>query len=337
LDTVATGLHIPWGLAFLPDGDVIITDRKGPVYRQRKGEEKKEIKGTPEVKFTGQGGMMDVELHPDFANNQVIYLSYSKPKGEEESTTAVMMARLVNDELVDQKIILEALPYYSTGYHYGSRLEFDDQGYLFISIGDRGKRDIMPQDLAFPGGKIHRINADGSIPKDNPFVNTPGALPSIWSYGHRNPQGLIYDKENGILWETEHAPRGGDELNIITKGTNYGWPLISYGIEYSGGRFTDLTEQEGMEQPIFYYLPSTGTCGLTLVTSDRYPKWKGDLLAGSLRFQYVSRLKMENNQVVGEERLLDNIGRLRTVNEGPDGYIYISVEDPGYVFRLVPM
>ena len=334
LDTVVRGLENPWGLAFLPNGDILVTDINGKFYRHREGEELHEITGVPEVKFRGQGGLLDVEVHPDFKSNQLVYLTYSKPKGEKESTTTLLKAKLLNDELSEQEIILEALPYRSAGLHFGSRLEFDDKGYLFLTIGDRFNRDVNPQNLDNHCGKIHRINDDGSIPEDNPFVNTPGALPSIWSYGHRNPQGLFFDKSTGTMWETEHAPRGGDEVNIIKKGLNYGWPIVSYGINYSGTVFTELTSREDLESPVHYYLPSTGTCGLTLVDSDKYPGWKGDLLAGSLRFQYLSRLVLDGNKVVGEERLLENIGRLRTVNMGNDGYIYIGVEDPGYVFRL---
>jgi len=337
LDTISTGLEIPWGLAFLPNNDLLIADRNGKLYRQVPEGTKVEISGVPKVKYERQGGLLDVVVHPNFESNQTIYLSYSKPKGEKESTTAILMARLVNNELIDQKIIMEAMPYQPTELHYGSRMVFDDKGYLFITMGDRFRRDETPQNLASHSGKIHRINPDGSIPADNPFINTPNAIPSIWSYGHRNPQGLIFDKESGILWESEHAPRGGDEINIIEKGKNYGWPIISYGINYSGTRFTDLTSKEGMEQPVHYYLPSTGTCGLTIVRGDKYPTWKGNLLAGSLRYKYLSRLVMKDNKVVNEERLLENIGRVRAVITGNDGYIYFSVETPGYVFRIMPV
>ncbi len=337
LDTVVRGLKIPWGLAFLPNGDLLVTDRSGKFYRKQEGADLRQIRGVPAVKYKGQGGLLDVEVHPDFASNQTIYLAYSKPKGISASTTAILKAKLVNDALTEKEIILEALPYRDTRHHYGCRMAFDKDGYLFISIGDRGKRDENPQSLDNHCGKIHRINADGSIPKDNPFVSTPNAIPSIWSYGHRNQQGLVIDDNTGTVWSTEHGPRGGDELNIIQKGLNYGWPIISYGINYSGTRFTNLTKKEGMEQPVFYYLPSIGACGLTLVTGDKYPDWTGSLLSGSLRFQYISRLKMKNNQVTGEERLLENIGRLREIVMGKDGYIYFTVEDPGFVFRLTPV
>ncbi|GJM35458.1 MAG: hypothetical protein DHS20C18_44590 [Saprospiraceae bacterium] len=335
LDTVVNGLGVPWGLAFLPDGDMLIAERSGKFSRYREGEALHPIKGVPEVLAKGQGGLMDVEVHPNFANNQWIYLSYSKPQGG-NATTAIMRARLQGDELVDQKVIFEAQPYESTRHHYGSRLEFDKKGKLYFSVGDRGQRDRNPQKLDNHCGKIHRINEDGSIPKDNPFVNVRGAKSSIYSYGHRNPQGVAMHPQTGEIWETEHGPRGGDEVNIINKGQNYGWPVISYGINYNGTTFTDLTEKKGMEQPEYYWVPSIGACGLTFVNSDKYPNWNGDLLAGSLRFQYLARLKIEDNKVVGEEKLLKKIGRLRDVKMGNDGYIYFSVEDPGRVFRIVP-
>ena len=337
LDTVVKGLEIPWGIDFLPNGDILVTDRNGNFYRQKEGAEKVLIKGTPEVRYHGQGGLLDVKVHPDFATNQTIYISYSKPNNKKESNTAVMMAKLVNDELVDQKIIMDAKPYTTRRHHFGSRLEFDKEGHLYVTIGDRANRDEKPQDLSKYPGKIHRFNADGSIPADNPFVNTEGAIPSIWSYGHRNPQGLVFDATTNTMWETEHAPRGGDEVNIIQKGKNYGWRVISYGINYNGTVFTNTTHKDGMEQPEFYYMPSTGTCGLTIVRGDKYPAWEGDLLTGSLRFQYISRLKMEEQKVVGEERLVENIGRLRDVKMGDDGYIYFTVENPGIVFRLMPV
>lgn len=337
LDTVVQGLEIPWGIDFLPNGDILVTDRNGKFYRKSSDSPKIQIKGVPKVHYKNQGGLLDVKVHPDFSNNQTIYLAYSKPNGQEEATTAILKTRLVNDELVDQEIIMVALPYTKAPYHYGSRIEFDKDGYMYVTVGDRAARDVNPQDLSRHAGKIHRFNADGSIPADNPFVDTEDAIPSIWSYGHRNPQGLVYDEQTNIMWETEHAPRGGDEVNIIEKGKNYGWRVISFGINYNGTTFTNTTHKDGMEQPEFYYMPSTGTCGLTIVRSDKYPAWEGDLLAGSLRFQYISRLKMEGKKVIGEERLVENIGRLRDVKMGDDGYIYFTVENPGIVFRLTPV
>lgn len=335
LDTLVSGLGIPWGLAFLPNNDMLITERSGKMHRFRAGEKLYTIQGVPEVLDRGQGGLLDIEVHPDFEKNQWIYFSYSKPK-DGKATTAVMRAKLVKDQLSEKRIIFEAQPYLGTRHHYGSRLEFDQEGYLYISVGDRGRRDQNPQSLKNHCGKIHRIHDDGRIPKDNPFVDVKGAMGSIFSYGHRNPQGLALNPGSGQIWDTEHGPRGGDEINVIEKGKNYGWPVISYGINYNGTKFTDLTEKEGMEQPISYWVPSIGACGMTFIHGGKYPNWEGDLLAGSLSFSYLERLEIEGNEVVGKEKLFPGIGRLRDVKMGNDGYIYFSAEDPGRVFRILP-
>lgn len=340
LDTVVSGLSIPWGMTFLPDGDMLFTEREGALYRFKAGAEPQKISGVPEVLAMGQGGLLDVELHPQFVTNNWIYLSYSKSKkenGETLGTTAVMRAKLTGNRLSEQQLIFEALPYSKTRHHYGSRLEFDPEGYLYISVGDRGNRDQNPQNLDNHCGKIHRIYDDGRIPEDNPFVNQAGALPSIYSYGHRNPQGLSRHPETGMMWDHEHGPRGGDEVNKIEKGKNYGWPVISYGINYNGTTFTNKTAQAGMEQPDLYWVPSIAPCGSTFVTGDRYPAWAGDLLVGSLRFKYLNRCIMEEGKIVGEEKLFKNIGRIRAVEMGRDGYIYVSVENPGIIFRVVPV
>ena len=323
----------------------IIVKKESPSTRTKTGHaahqyERKpvEVKNVPTVRNRGQGGMLDVLLHPDFQNNQWIYLSYSKknPTGK-GATTAVIRAKLVGDELKEIVEVFEALPYNSKSHHYGSRMVFDGEGYLYISVGDRGVRDKNPQSLSNSCGKIHRVHDDGSIPKDNPFYGKNNFVQSIWTYGNRNPQGLAYDRNSDQLWESEHAPRGGDEINLIQKGSNYGWPLISYGINYSGSVFTKKTKQTGMEQPIHYYVPSPALSGLAIVNSDKYPNWEGNLMAGSLRLQYLSRLVVKNNKMIKEERLLENIGRLRSVEMGKDGYLYIGVERPGYIFRLTPI
>ena len=340
LDTVASGLKSPWGMAFLPDGDLLVTDRNGEVYRVGKGGQKTTVSGGPSVVVEGQGGLLDVALHPDFAQNGFVYMSYSamKMEGDQKlSSTAVVRAKLTGNTLTDQKIIFEALPYSKTRHHYGSRLQFDKQGFLYISVGDRGSEKENPQFLDRDAGKVHRIHDDGRIPTDNPFVGKGDAHGSVYSYGHRNPQGMTRNPETGAIWTDEHGPRGGDEVNIIKKGANYGWPVICYGINYDGKPITNLTAKEGMEQPLTYWLPSIGPSGMAFVEGNKYPGWKGDLLVGSLRFQYLNRCVLEGNKVVKEENLLKNIGRLRNVKMGPDGYIYVSVEDPGYLFRLMPM
>lgn len=341
LDTVAKGIKSPWGMAFLPNGDMLFTDKGGDFYRIDKSGNKTIIQGTPSVLAQGQGGLLDVELHPRFAENQIIYLSYSKSKdsaGTKWATTAVLQAKLDGVQLSAQKDIFIAQPYLKTQYHYGSRIEFDNKGYLYISVGDRGQHEPnFPQLLTNDCGKIHRLFDDGRIPPDNPFVNTPNARPSIWSYGHRNPQGIAIHPVTNELWTEEHGPRGGDEVNIAQKGKNYGWPTISYGINYDGTILTPITKKENMEQPITYWVPSIGPCGATFVTGDRYKAWKGDFMVASLRFMYLNRCKLDGNKIVSQENILKNIGRMRFVEMGRDGYLYVGVEDPGFIFRLVPM
>ena len=341
LDTIAKGIKNPWGMAFLPDGDMLFTDRGGDFFRIDKLGNKTIIQGTPSVLSQGQGGLMDVELHPKFAENKIIYLSYSKSvdsAGGKWSTTAVMQAKLEGIQLSNQKDVFIAQPYLKTRHHYGSRIKFDKNGYMFVSVGDRGQHDSkLPQLLNNDCGKIHRLMDDGSIPKDNPFVGKGDAHGSIWSYGHRNPQGMSMNPTSGEIWADEHGPRGGDEVNIAQKGKNYGWPVISYGINYDGTILTPLTKQDGMEQPLTYWVPSIGPCGATFVTGDKYKAWKGDLMVTSLRFMYLNRCKLNGNKIVSQENLLKNIGRMRFVEMGRDGYMYVGVEEPGYIFRLMPL
>ncbi|MEO1515024.1 MAG: PQQ-dependent sugar dehydrogenase [Bacteroidota bacterium] len=339
LDTIATDLEIPWGITFLPNGDYLVSDRNGKLYRVDQNQNKTLVSGTPKVLYKGQGGLMDLELHPDFANNGWVYLSYSifkKEKGQTLSSTAIKRARLSGNELLDSKLIFEALPYSKRRHHYGSRMEFGTDGHLYFSVGDRGNRDRNPQSLDNHCGKVHRIAEDGSIPDDNPFVGQEGAMASIYSYGHRNPQGMARHPVDGKIWTHEHGPKGGDEVNIIRKANNYGWPVISYGINYNGTTFTSLTAKEGMEQPLHYWVPSLGVCGMTFVKGSRYKGWENDLMVGSLRFEYLNRCRIEDGKIVHEEKLLKGLGRLRCVEMGPDGYLYVGVEKPGRVFRLVP-
>ncbi len=339
LDTIATDLENPWGIAFLPGGDMLFTERSGKLWRLNAKKQKTEISGVPATLVESQGGLLDVALHPRFAENQFVYLTYSKFKDSADvklSTTAVFRAKLVGNALVDGADILVALPYTTTRYHYGSRMAFDKNGYLFVSVGERGQQDEMPQFLNKGCGKIHRIYDDGRIPTDNPFTNAPSAVGSIWSYGHRNPQGLTVHPVTGEIWETEHGPRGGDELNWIQKGKNYGWPLVSYGTHYDGRSFTESNKKDGVENPLNYWVPSIAPCGMTFITGDRYKGWKGDLLVGSLRFKYVTKLKLDGKKVVSQEALIPNAGRVRCVVQGPDGYIYVAAEEPGFIFRVVP-
>ncbi|NCO63757.1 MAG: PQQ-dependent sugar dehydrogenase [Flavobacteriales bacterium] len=334
-EVVVSGLNTPWGMVFLPDGSMLITEKTGEFYRVVNGE-KTVIEGMPEIYVRGQGGLMDLELHPKYNENGWIYISFASPEGEGEGgNTAIMRAKLEGNTLVEQQLLYKASPNSTKGVHFGSRIEFDNDGYLFFSIGERGNRDVNPQDITRDCGKIYRLYDDGRIPEDNPFVNEPNAKKAIYSYGHRNPQGLVIHPETGKLWNNEHGPQGGDEINIIQKGKNYGWPVISYGINYDGTSFTELTEREGMEQPIFFWVPSIAPCGMTFVTSDLYPELKGNLLVSSLKFKYLERLIIEDNKVVKREKLLDDIGRVRNVRQGLDGYIYVGVEGKG-IIKIIP-
>lgn len=339
LDTLITGLQVPWGMLWLPDGDMLVGERSGQLFRFRDGVFISMIEGLPPIYAHGQGGLLDLRLHPDYENNGWIYLSYSTygPGGPAEGgNTAVMRARLDGNRLVDREELFKGLPDTRNGVHFGSRMVFGDDGYLYFSIGDRGNWDNA-QDLTNHAGKIHRIRDDGRIPPDNPFIDHPGAMPAIWSYGHRNPQGLVKHPETGVLWSHEHGPRGGDELNIIEKGLNYGWPVISYGINYNGTIITELTEKEGMEQPVIEWTPSIAPCGMTFVTGEPFKAWENDILSGSLSFRYLVRNEIEGDEVVHEEILLREIGRVRNVEMGPDGLVYVAVENPGVIYRLVPV
>jgi len=280
-----------------------------------------------------------LKLHPGYKNNGWLYFSYSEPSDEDpgQACTSIMRARLNENMLVDKELIFDGEPDSRRGQHWGCKLEFDTEGYLWFGIGDRGMRDENPQSLENDCGKIHRILDDGSIPKDNPFVNSAGARPSIYSYGHRNPQGTAMHPVTGEIWETEHGPKGGDELNLIEAGKNYGWPIISYGINYNGTKFTDITEKEGMEQPVIYWTPSIAPCGMTFVDSNRYSGWKNNILIGSLSFKYLERVQLTGNKVTEQEKLLENIGRVRNVRVSPDGFIYVAVERPGIILRLLPI
>ena len=339
VDTVVSGLDVPWGLEFLPNGDLLISERAAKLYRYTTSGELQEITGLPEIMVKGQGGLLDLELHPDYENNGWLYFTYSgyAEDNKNNGCTNVMRARLNGNTLVDQQVIFNGTPDSDRGQHWGSKLEFDRNGYLFFGVGDRGNRDENPQSLSNHAGKIHRIMDDGSIPPDNPFIDTPGAILSIYSYGHRNPQGTCMNPETGEIFETEHGPMGGDELNLIKPGLNYGWPVISYGINYNGTKFTDITEKEGMEQPLTYWVPSIAPCGMTFVKGDRYPNWKNNILIGSLRFQYLERVVLDGYEVIHHEKLLEGIGRVRNVEMSPDGYVYVAIENPGKILRLVPV
>jgi glucose/arabinose dehydrogenase len=339
-EPVADGLQVPWSLAFLPDGRLLVTERAGRLRAIQDGKLLPDpIEGIPAVIEKGEGGLMCVLPHPDFAHNHWLYLSFSDPGENETAMTKIVRGKLCGGKFVEAETIFSfPREKYQKGFvNFGSRLVFDGD-YLFFTVGERGSVGEA-QDLTLPNGKVHRVFHDGKIPPDNPFVHTPGAMASIWSYGHRNPQGLARDFQTGELWETEHGPRGGDELNRIEPGKNYGWPAITYGMNYDGTAITEHTEEAGMEQPVVHWTPSIAVCPVTIYTGDKFPKWKNQLLVGSLAQQKFLRLVTENGKVTHQEEVFKNRGRIRDIQVGPDGLIYLAFEPPGQpgrIARLVP-
>lgn len=335
LEPVITNMEIPWGMAFLPDGSMLVTEKKGELIHFKNGE-KILVKNVPKVYTKGQGGLLDLELHPNYDKNGWIYISYASSEGQGEGgNTAIIRAKLKDDALIEIQKLYKAEPNTTKGQHFGSRIEFDKEGYLYFSIGDRGNLQQNPQDITRDGGKIYRLFDDGRIPQDNPFVGVANAKTGIYSFGHRNPQGMLKNYNTGQIWVHEHGPMGGDEINIIQKGKNYGWPVVTYGIDYDGTTISDKTSAPGIVDPIHYWLPSIAPSGMTFVTSAVYPEWKGNLLVGSLKFQYLERLTLEGEKVTGRENLAVGIGRLRNVRQAPDGFLYVGVEGKG-IFKIVP-
>ena len=335
IDTIVREVTIPYGMAFLPDGRLLVTDRsEGRIYLVDKGR-KQSLSNVPQVHGKDQAGMMDIVLHPDYASNGWIYYSYSAVR-DKENGSVVERARLKGTELTDRQVLFTTHPFYTNGAHYGCRLALKD-AYLFITIGERYSLRDSAQLLGNHLGKVIRIHDDGRVPADNPFVGKAGARPELWSYGHRNPQGLAFHPVTGELWEGEHGPKGGDELNIVRPGKNYGWPVITYGVEYSGATIGDgITAKEGMEQPVKYYKPSIGPSGLMFYTGDAFPEWKGSIFQGALALTHLNRLEVMDGKVVKEERLFkDRQWRVRSVIQGPDGFIYMGV-DGGMVLRIRP-
>jgi len=336
--TLARGLDHPWGMAFLPDGGILITERRGDLRLFKGGElQKAPIAGTPEVEARGQGGLLDVALHPDFAENRLVYLSYAGA-GPGGAGTEVARARFDGTRLEDLEVIFQAEPKTSGGAHYGSRLAFDREGLLYITLGDRRSYMEEAQKPSSHLGSILRVHDDGEIPADNPFVGVEGTKAEIFSYGHRNVQGLALRPADGRLWAHEHGPRGGDEVNLLKAGANYGWPAITYGIDYSGAIISDKSEAPGMEQPVVYWDPSIAPSGMTFYDGDLFPQWRGDLFVGALAGRHLRRLEMEGDQVVGQEELLGGLReRIRDVRSGPDGHLYILTDaGNGRLIRLEP-
>lgn len=335
-EIVVSDLENPWGFVFLPDDSMLINEKKGDLVLVKNGN-KNLIKNMPAVYNRGQGGLLDIALHPNYKNNGWIYFTYASAEGQGDGgNTALMRAKLENESLVQKELLYKATPNTTRGQHFGSRIVFDEENNVYFSIGERGNRDENPQDITRDGGKVYRLKDDGSIPTDNPFYASAEAKKAIYSYGHRNPQGMEVHPQTKEIWVHEHGPMGGDEINVVKKGANYGWPVITYGKNYSGIPITDKTAQVGMEQPIHYWVPSIAPSGMAFVTSNKYPKLKGGLLVGSLKFQYLEYLKLDGKKIVKRTKLLENIGRVRSVNQAEDGYIYIGVENLGIV-KLNPI
>ncbi len=341
VETVASGLAEPWGLQFLPDGRMLVTERSGTIrIVTMDGNKSQPIGGVPKVYAQGQGGLLDIRLAPDFNNSGTLFFSFAEPRGGGKSATSVGRAKLVLDgdeaALKDVGIIYRQQPAVRSGRHFGSRIVIDDTGALFVTTGDRGNQSAMAQDAGVSIGKILRITTDGVAAPGNP--NLPGWAPEVWSIGHRNIQGAVLDPATGELWTVEHGAQGGDELNNPQKGRNYGWPTISYGRHYSGGKIGIGTHKVGMEQPVYYWDPSIATSGLEIYNADLIPEWKGNFLVGGLAGAQLSRLVMENGKVTQEEELLSDQGdRIRDIRQGPDGAVYVLTDDnDGKILRLSP-
>ena len=327
--------NIIWSIEFFEDNSILAAVKSGKLFHYINGE-KIEISGLPEIYLRGQGGLMDIVFHPDFKENNWLYFSYaSEDAGEKGGNTTISRAKLINNNLVDLEVLYKASPNTRKGQHFGGRLAFDNENYLYFSVGDRGNRDVYPQDITLDGGKIYRIMDDGSIPSDNPFFNSPNAKKAIYSYGHRNPQGMFKHPITGKIWTNEHGPRGGDEINIIKKGKNYGWPKITYGINYSGTTITKNKSLPNMEQPLYYWLPSIAPSSFEYISSDIYPNWKGSLLAGALVFKYIERIGLKNDKVVYRSKIAEDLGRPRDIKQGPDGFVYVSIEGKG-IYKILP-
>jgi glucose/arabinose dehydrogenase len=340
VDTVAKGLEHPWSVAFLPDGRMLVTERPGRLNLVDSRGKLMRIAGLPAIAAGGQGGLLDVALAPDFATSRRIVFSFTEPRGQANGTSVAVARLSANAERIDDvKVIFRQEPSYANAMHFGGRLVFARDGTLFITLGERFALMDQAQNLSNHLGKIVRINLDGSVPRDNPFVGQSDKKPEIWSYGHRNVQAAAIHPQTGALWTVEHGAKGGDEINIPQAGKNYGWPVIAYGKHYSGAKIGLGTAAQGMEQPIYVWDPSIAPSGMAFVTSDRYPQWKGQLLVGALAGEIVSRLTLDGTRIVTEERMLNNLQeRIRDVRQAPDGFIYLLTDSPqGRLLRLNPV
>ena len=340
---IVDGIDIPWGLAFTDKSSFLVTDKKGILYHVKDGK-KSIIKGIPKIVFSRQGGLLDVAVDKNFSSNQIIYLTASVSDSEKGSNTSLFSAKLDGDSLVDLKQLYKASPDSEEQRHFGGSILLKNQ-HIYFTIGDRGNRDINPQDLNLDGGKIYRLNLDGSIPDDNPFFDMENTKKAVWSYGHRNPQGIVDGFNNDEIWIHEHGPRGGDEINIIkepknnedpVRERNYGWPKATYGINYSGSEITKNKTLDGVTDPYYYWTPSIAPSGMVMIKgSEIYSDWNNTLLIGSLSFRYLERLEFDNSGIIMREKPFPRIGRVRDVNLSPNGYVYISVEGEG-IFKILP-
>ena len=343
IEVFAEGLDEPWAIDFIDPTTALITEKPGRLRIVQKGNlEKEPVKNIPRVLYAGQGGLMDVAVDPEYKENGWIYLAFSheldKKDGDRTpAMTKIVRGKIENNTWTDEETLFEAPheTYRTTRHHYGCRIVFDPEGYLYFAIGDRGA-GYQAQDVSLPNGKVHRINKDGSIPEDNPFVNDPKAMKSLFTLGNRNIQGMAVHPETGQVWATEHGPMGGDELNLILPGKNYGWETITYGKNYNGTIITEEKRREGMEQPNLYWTPSIAVCGLDFYTGDLFPKWKNKLLVGALKYEEVRLLNIEKDRVMHDEVILKGQGRVRDVMTGPDGAIYVVLNNPGTVIKLLP-
>jgi glucose/arabinose dehydrogenase len=346
--TVADGLVQPWSIAFLPGGDALITERPGRLRILRQGKLLPQpVAGVPQVFHSSQGGLLEVMPHPDFATNRLLYLSFSKPGATDaKATTTLVRGRFDGTALTGVEQVFEAVT--EGRNHFGGKIAFDRNGYLFLTLGDRqvppeGKLEAHPsQDLSNHHGKMIRLHDDGRVPADNPFVNRAGARPEIWSYGHRNVQGIAIHPQTGDLWTNEHGPQGGDELNLVQSGRNYGWPVIGYGVNYTTGlAIHSGTHREGMEQPAYVWVPSIGISGAMFYTGDRFPQWRGSLFVGGMARQRLVRLTLDGRRIVSEEALVPQMGRIRDVRQGPDGDIYLVTDNregkPTPILKIEPV
>jgi aldose sugar dehydrogenase len=334
--TVASGLQHPWGMAFLPGGDILVTERAGRVRMIRENQlQQTPVAGGPEVRASGQGGLLDIELHPDFANNRLVYFTYSKP-GDGGATTALARARFDGTRFHDLQDVFVTDAWSTAGQHFGSRIVFDRSGFVYFNVGDRGARN-RAQQLNDHVGTVMRLHDDGRVPQDNPFVGRNDARPEIFSYGHRNIQGMDLHPETGEIWTNEHGARGGDEINVLRAGRNYGWPLITHGVDYSGAQVSPDTAREGMEQPLLHWTPSIAPSGLAIYRGDAFPGWRGNIFNGALAGEHLRRVVVEGHRVVRQESMLQGRGRIRDVRVGPDGLIYLLTDaSNGALLRLEP-